>query len=137
VPFHPDQCPKKSKATVEVSIRDGRDKLDDNLLIEFRDRRVEELEKRLAWMEGQLRLPLEGRQFPGDLESGTDPKAQDIAGFNEYRPTYITSHAFGKSLLGSAPPEIEESARVSQTSNITTPSQQSIPSPNEVFQVPT
>jgi hypothetical protein len=84
-------------------------------------------------MEGQLKLPLEGRQFPGDLESGTDPKAQDIAGFNEYQPTYITSHAFGKSLLGSAPPEIEESARVSQTSNITTPSQQSIPSPNVAF----
>ncbi|RFU29259.1 hypothetical protein B7463_g7069, partial [Scytalidium lignicola] len=98
-----------------------------------RDRRVEELEKRLAWMEGQLRLPLEGRKFPGDLESGTDPKAQDIAGFNEYQPTYITSHALGRSLLGSAPPEIEESARVSQTSNITTPSQQSIPSPNVAF----
>ena len=84
-------------------------------------------------MEGQLRLPLEGRQFSGDLESGTDPKAQDIAGFNEYQPMYITSHAFGKSLLGSVPPEIEESARVSQTSNITTPSQQSIPNPNIAF----
>ena len=84
-------------------------------------------------MESQLSLPLEGRQFPGDLESGTDPKAQDIAGFNEYRPTYITSHAFSKSLLGSAPPEIEEPDRVSQSLNITTPSQKSIPSPSVDF----
>jgi hypothetical protein len=84
-------------------------------------------------MEGQLSLPLEGRQFSGDLESGTDPKAQETAGFNEFQPTYITSHAFGKSLLGSRPLEIEESARASQASDIITPSQQSIPSPSVAF----
>jgi hypothetical protein len=84
-------------------------------------------------MEGQLRLPLEGRQFPGDSESGTDLKAQDITGVNEYQPTYIGSRAFSENLLASAPLEIEESARVSPTSNITTPSQQSIPSPNLAF----
>ena len=84
-------------------------------------------------MEGQLRLPLEGQQFPGELESGTDPKAQDIADFIEFQPTYTTALTFSKSLLGSAPPEIEESASVSQTSNITTESQQSIPSPNVAF----
>ncbi|KUJ09896.1 uncharacterized protein LY89DRAFT_596886, partial [Mollisia scopiformis] len=93
-----------------------------------RDRRVEELERRLAWMEGQLRLPLEGRQLPEDLASGTNPKAQDITGLHEYQPTYRTSHAFSKSLGGFEPPEIEESAPVSQTSNITTPSQQKLPS---------
>jgi hypothetical protein len=71
-------------------------------------------------MEGQLRLPLEGQQFRRDLKSGADPNPQDIADFNAYQPTYITSNAFGKGLLGSAPPEIEESARVSQSSNITT-----------------
>lgn len=84
-------------------------------------------------MEGQLKLPPEERQFPGDLEFGTDPNAQDIAGFNLHYPKYINSHASDKSLLGSVPPEIEESARVSQASNMAMPSEQSIPILNIAF----
>jgi hypothetical protein len=84
-------------------------------------------------MEGQLRLPLEERQFPEDLGSSINPKRKEIAGSNEYQPTYVTSHVFGKSLLGSAPWEIEEPVRISPTSNITMPPQQGIPSPNLAF----
>lgn len=84
-------------------------------------------------MEGQLKLPQEGRQFPEDVESGPDPKTQYIAAVNEYQPTYETSQAFGKSLLGSSPLRIEESAFVPQTSNITTSSQQSNPSSHVAF----
>jgi Fungal specific transcription factor domain len=81
-------------------------------------------------MEGQLSLALEGNQFPRDLESGTGPKAQNIAGFNQYQPTDTTSHAFGESLLGSAPLVIPEYDRISQTSNITSLSQPNIARPS-------
>lgn len=71
-------------------------------------------------MEGQLRLPLERRQFP-------NPKTQEIVAFDD-RHTNIMPRAFGESLLGPAPPEIEESARISRPSDLSTPTQQGISS---------
>lgn len=102
------------------------------MLIGSRDKHVQELEQRLASLESRLRLP-EGRQFPGNVGSSTDPKSDAIAGVNEYQPMYITSHDSEKSLLGSAPREIEESAHISQTPDIMALSQQSIPSHNVAF----
>jgi len=121
------------------------------LLIGFRDRdrRIEELEKRLAWMEGQCGAklpaegqPLEGRPCTRDLGSGTDPIAEDIPEsseqdigdltvteqdpitFNEYQPPFVPT--FGESLLGSVPPEIEGPASPSLTLESIMISQQSI-----------
>lgn len=70
-------------------------------------------------MEGQIRLPLQGQQFPRDIESGSTPQAHEIMGLNEYLPRDMPSGAL-----------IEEYPRAFQTPTITTPSQQSIPSPS-------
>jgi hypothetical protein len=98
-------------------LRDARDRERER----EKDRRVEELEKRLASIESQCGaiLPAEewrprGRQYAnGDEGSTADSGIHDIAGRDEYHPTYTTTHALGGSFLGSAP---EESASGSQTS---------------------
>lgn len=74
------------------------------MLIQSRDKRVEKLEKRLKWMEDQLKRAAEGQQFEIDTESrnglrrlGTPSSDQSQA-----ETSYLTQNIQGDDLLDPA-----------------------------------
>jgi hypothetical protein len=130
LPFHTDQRVEKSEISSEVCFSSIDGEMSEMRLLRGardrerereKDRRVEELEKRLASIESQCGAILPAEEWRprgqprtnGDDEYGTDRQTNDVASRDEYQTTYTPTYALGGSFLGAAP---EESASGSQTS---------------------
>jgi hypothetical protein len=114
VPFHPNRCGTKAKATSQVSVRSFNEEREfgRNILIQSRDKSIEELEKRLKWTEGQLKRALESQHFEPDVV--LDPDLGGLGTPNSDQPqtgpSYLTSNIQGECFLYPPPLATGESA---------------------------
>jgi hypothetical protein len=97
MPFHPHQRETNAKAIGHVSFLSFKweqttknENLVESVLIQSRGNRVEELEKRLKWMEGQLKRAVEDRQFEPDAEPRNEPRGLETP--NSDQPQAGTSY---------------------------------------------
>jgi hypothetical protein len=93
------------------------------MLIQARDKRVEELEQKLKWMEDQLRA-MENRQLQPDAYPGYDSRGVKTPEFDQFHTetSYLTSNIPGDDLRG---PDSALVGGTSQASDLAAPPQKS------------